>query len=111
MRRVDEADGQPIGPRPGQFGEADFAARAGAVHHHNGLAEVALHEAGDGAGGQVGAATSREGDDHGDRAVRAPILGARGQGQEGGRGEKAAAVQHGKVPVKKKPAAAGGRAG
>ena len=83
---VDEADRVAVGPRPGELGEADLAARARAVVHHDRLPQRRLHEPRQRARGGVGAAARREGDDHGDRplGIGRPCLG-RGQRSKGER--------------------------
>src|SRR2546428_11523671 len=82
-RRVDEADGVAVGRRVGERGEADLAARAGAVHDHDlrAAAEVLLEVRGERSRYQVGAAARRVGDDHRDRT-----LGVRGTGDPGQKG-------------------------
>jgi hypothetical protein len=84
--RVDEADRVAVGPRPGELGEAELAARARAVVHHDGLPQRRRHEPRQRARGGVGAAARREGDDHGDGplGIGGPRLG-RDQGSKGER--------------------------
>jgi hypothetical protein len=84
--RVDEADRVAVGPRPGELGKADLAARARAVVHYDRLPQRRLHEPPQRARGGVGAAARREGDDHGDGplGIGGPRLG-RDQGSKGER--------------------------
>jgi hypothetical protein len=98
VRRADDADGEAVRRRPGQLVEADLAAGAGAVADDDGLAEVALEEAGDGAGCEVGAAVGGGGDDHGERPA-GPVGGRGRAGEEqGGDCKQGAALGHRRSP-------------
>ena len=73
---------------------ADHAAAAGAVDHGDRLAQVLFHQAGDDAGGGIGAAAGTPGHDQRDRSRGIALgrcrQGGGGQGGEGAGDEQAA---------------------
>ena len=74
-----------------QFGKANFPARAGAIQHNNGLAQIRFHEARNGARGDIGSTASGKGDVHGNLPIRPPAaLRARNGGCGKGAGDQRA---------------------
>ena len=89
--RIDEANRIAIRPGARQFGKANFPARAGAIQHNNGLAQIRFHEARNGARGDIGSTASGKGDDHGNLPIRPPAaLRARNGGCGKGAGDQRA---------------------